>query len=226
MSTQFSTRSWVVFLACVVSTLIGAHGGANAAKTGEGNNSLASGSWSIQFAIDKDFDFISYEGATISAKYHFSDKSAIRGGLSLRGSTEDSESALIIIPADSILKESKSDQNSVSVGLKTLFLFYPSPQKEVNVFLGAGPILTYSRDKKNEGGDSATRRSWAIGIAAAFGVEWFATKSISILSEYGGSFEYETHLYKGKYDGRESKTEIDRFEMSTLSVKLGVSFYF
>ena len=57
----------------------------------EKQNSLVAGSWSLQFRITDNFQLSSFQGATISAKRHFSEGRAIRFGMSLNGSVTDKE---------------------------------------------------------------------------------------------------------------------------------------
>ena len=48
---------------------------------------LNAGLWSIQFGIAENFTLRSFNGSTFSGKYQFTDKSALRLGITMNGNT-------------------------------------------------------------------------------------------------------------------------------------------
>ncbi len=75
-----------------------------------------------------------------------------------------------------------------------------------------------------------TSKRWSLGISANLGAEWFATKNISFLAEYGLSLNYiwvkdsRTDKTAGIVVESENKSKI--FNLSATSVKFGLSVYF
>ncbi len=53
------------------------------------SNSLKEGVWALQFGIGGNFTLTTFQGATIGAMYRLSDKNAVRGGITINGSTND-----------------------------------------------------------------------------------------------------------------------------------------
>ena len=65
-------------------------------------------------------------------------------------------------------------------------MLYFRPEREVKFYLGAGPYVGYDlgRRERNEATLERSQR-FTVGIGGRLGTEWFATKSISLLAEYG-----------------------------------------
>lgn len=59
-------------------------------------NSLLKGAWALQFQINNNFSVSSFQGSTLSAKRHFSNKKAMRFGVSLSGSISEQDQSSII----------------------------------------------------------------------------------------------------------------------------------
>ena len=168
-------------------------------------NSLEKGAWALQFQIGNSFTLRAFQGATISAKRHYSENSAIRLGTSISLAASDGDYTGTTTQADTILGSNSgaASDDYQSIQVTAQYLYYPNPQALVNVFFGAGPLIQYSRSHGNgnrlwsssggyETADSGTSdaKSWAIGANAVAGVEWFATKSLSFHAEYGLSIQY------------------------------------
>jgi len=197
---------------------------------------LKADSWSFQFAINDNFDFNSFEGTNLSCKKHLSDTKAWRLGVGLSAtSRNNSETTNNQNQSGS---EDANSQSGLYVDLSLLLLHYKSPKSRVAFFYGIGPEVGLSRNKSESepvyppANISHSYYSWSIGggIRGILGVEWFATKDISLFAEYGTSLEY---LYS--YTEQESKyndsfnisKEIDRmFILKANQVTLGVSVYF
>ncbi|NIV16363.1 MAG: outer membrane beta-barrel protein, partial [Aliifodinibius sp.] len=166
-------------------------------------SSLIEDSWSLQFRISQDFTLSSFLGGNLSAKKHFSNKSAIRFGVSLSGETSEEEMTEELRNLLDKSSEDESEQDFVSLKISTQYLYYPNSHKPVNLFIGAGPFLEYSILDLNQQmeitqNDTTGRSqeidrsvdSWGLGVLFAIGVEWFMTRNLSLLAEYGTSFSY------------------------------------
>jgi hypothetical protein len=228
-------RRLVVVMSCMAFSNVFAQ--TEASPQMETKNSLFKGSWSVQFRITNDFVLSDFQGGTLSAKRHFSDKKAVRFGLSLSGNTGDSEERSVLGPMID------GTGNGLSVGLSLQYLVYPSPQKSVMAFFGAGPYFNFSRSNqtstKQTVPSSRTKWEnsvWSAGISGLLGVEWFVSRSLSFIAEYASSLGYnsasveemnEVQAPSGDFArANESRRDASVFRLGSESVKFGLSVYF
>ncbi len=213
------------------------------AQENKRENSLETGAWALQFQISRNFTLSRFEGSVISAKRHFSDKKSLRFGLSLNASISDAEQNSTRVVSDTLnqINKNDGDDNTQNIELNVQYLFYPSPEKEINFFFGVGPMIGFNRSNSETGSERGiqnpvestsqrTSKRWSLGISANLGAEWFATKNISFLAEYGLSLNYiwvkdsRTDKTAGIVVESENKSKI--FNLSATSVKFGLSVYF
>jgi hypothetical protein len=206
-------------------------------------NSLVKGAWALQFQINNNFSLSSFQGSTLSAKRHYSNKKAIRFGVSLNGSFSDQDQSSEV--PGMVGPKNESDENSQSIGINTQYVFYPAPDKSVNFFFGAGPFTQFLRSNRtsttSSGFSTSTRTktkgtTWAAGISGVLGVEWFATRSISFVAEYSSNLGYnsasqtDTAEQKTGTSGYTVTNELKRkskgLQLSSGFVRFGLSVYF
>jgi hypothetical protein len=239
----------VIAIIIAMMTVIGFQSQAKA----EGNkNYLVRGSWSMQFRISNNFTLSNFEGGLISAKRHLSEKSAIRFGLSLSGSTSDRSTDVISITEDSLRRRARDesrddDLDAFSAGITSQIMFYTTSDKALNFYFGVGPDFNYTRSKRNsviqndqdhipvrDGTDSAFGRQWSFGLLGSWGVEWFITRKLSIMAEYGAGMEYFSRHEESKSityieDRTATSQKIndeDGFRFYSANVNFGLSVYF
>lgn len=214
------------------------------AQNNEQRNSLKEDIWALQFQITDNFSLKAFQGFAISAKKHFHNTSALRVGVGLNITISDADNVSRRLPADTLRQSEKNKSNVKSIDISTQYLFYPNPDADINVFFGAGPLLSYSSNKvENEqtynfGTITDKLKSvmndnqLAIGASALLGVEWFASKNISFLAEYALSFEYitakmtRTQSSTISTDRTETESNLEYFRVYPLLVKFGLSVYF
>lgn len=167
-------------------------------------NSLEQGSWALLFQVNglPSVDF--FEGM-IAAKYHVTNRQAWRFGIGGNGGTSGGGAHV---------------QGGASVLAQ--YVLYPRTDREVNLYLGAGPRvgLSYMRSER-PALDDDRRTRWDLGLTGRLGVEWFATRSISLLGEYGNEIAI-------RFENRSVNNEEDDFSdyLYRTSVKLGIAAYF
>lgn len=203
-------------------------------------NGLKAGSWSLQFSINNNFNLSSFEGTVISAKKHFSDKKAIRFGVTLNGSTRNSSVENEDFSADTLAnRNEKTDKlDGFNFGFNSHFMYYPSPQNAINIYWGVGPTLQLVLSKSeairevldNESQTNERKKtSISVGLSSVLGVEWFASKNISFIAEYGLQASYQYTKDEQSSDSSNRRTSINRlktFNISRDAVKFGLSVYF
>ena len=193
--------------------------------------------WALQFQIDRDFTLSAFQGTILSAKYQVSVQNAFRLGVSgdlAKSSEKDNEEG------PSYYREGSEEESSMyDIGLTFQYLRYPNPTNRILVFYGIGPFWRYTTDSysfayteeddESEDKRESTRKTWRLGVAGVMGVEWFVTRDISLLGEYG--------IQAGYYSRKSSWEEEDYFEgtdeikrsrvfLEPSSVKFGLSVYF
>lgn len=212
--------------------------------------SLREGSWALQFGIDRDFTLTTFQGSTIGAKYQLSKKHAIRGGFTISGTTNDASNSLSgsIGDVDAGTVPENSSGKSAGVNLILQYLLYLNPNGSVHFYSGFGPLVSYtysnsSSDDYNlstSGGQGYWVRyqyeykntQWAIGVAAAVGVEWFACRWLSLHADYNEAVQYQW-ISSSRNDSQSSSTNPAYIPLKLISSgsnkgwrlnSLGVSF--
>jgi opacity protein-like surface antigen len=212
-------------------------------------NSLEKGSWSFQFQIAQYFQLSSFNGQTISFKYHLTESSAVRAGITLNGSYADNDNNQVDVSYDLALKN-VSEKDEIGITISADYLFYLNPKNPINFFFGGGLLFGFSKsnseDKNNDFRSDTlyqvrknitdqTSNSYGLNLLA--GVEWFVNSFISIHAEY------YTQIYYSK-NSRESKSvrtnltdttkdlimttenSNERFRIYPNGIKFGLSVYF
>jgi len=199
--------------------------------------------WALQFQISQNFTLTSFQGSAISLKRQFSPNMAIRIGASMSISSSTSESELTNMPDSFMYYTQSGFGNSQSVLITAQYLRYPDPIAGVNLFFGAGPLVSFGRTKdfrelitmvanapisRVNVVDEVT--SWSTGLSMVAGLEWFATTWISISAEYGSSLEYNWRKSTRRQElfspSSDSESKSSLFGFRPTSVRFGVSAYF
>ncbi len=213
---------------------------------GPRENSLRDGSWSLQFQIDEDFVLREFNGSSISVKWHTSRHSAWRVGVGARLDFSDTDQNSTNTTRDPLTSARADDvySNEQFLELNFQYLRYPRPDADINIFMGVGPVVAFSRDHDElvsffeRPADSVTARtdetrdflSWSVGMSGLLGVEWFAKKSISIHAEYNYAVRF---VWSSRETTRVSGSTISVFDSDTKrwdyvsgAVRFGLSAYF
>ena len=206
-------------------------------------NSLKKDKWALQFQVSNFVNVSSFQGSTFSLKKHVSDKAAWRLGLTLHFEVKDENTEIILYPNTNA--PGYNDLTDVRIGIALQKVFYPNPTADVNVFWGMGPTYSYeyrlsdreniSIDRTYQDKRSFEIHSWSLGINGILGVEWFATKSISFLAEYGTAVTYSSRITRiirrsvrddFLYLDQDSTNRLNDISLSSSRVKFGLSVYF
>jgi len=192
-------------------------------------NSLSDGAWALQFSFDSGFS-----GGRVAAKYHLSDKNALRAGLSFFGSTSDLEGS------SSFGETFDQDDDFAITNGELLFVRYPRPLAAAHFYFGGGPYVQYREQNRHQfdtdpvnGPVERIREEESIeaGLTGILGAEWFASRALSLHVEYmirGGKFrrDYkESTTSTFDYDTYETTNEGWEFEAGD-RVMMGLAIYF
>jgi len=203
---MYQQRSRLLFLV-LISLLVTFY--VQAQDTSSERNSLKAGAWALQFGITSNFTLTSFQGTTISTKYHFSDRDAIRGGMTINGSTTNGNNSVFGWVGDtsygSVPGNSSTDAANVSFILQ--YLRYMNPNGPVHFYFGLGPSVSYTYSHSSSDKSSlytsnfqgywvrtvttSSSTQWAIGWTCVVGVEWFACQWLSIRAEYSEGIQHQ-----------------------------------
>ena len=188
---------------------------------------FSKGKFSLQYQVLEDFSLTDFQGSIISARYFTSDRGVIRIGFSSDYSKNKENLIGEAITANRI----KSD--SFMFGVETQYLYYIT-NNNLSLYTGLGPKISYINSSSKlfsnntPAGEYNIKQSiekyeYGLGILAVLGGEYFVTKYLSIIAEYGIICQYELTKIKHSITG---ERENEGYELKPLKAKLGVSFNF
>ncbi len=173
------------------------------------STSLREGAWALQFGIASNFTLTSFQGTTIAAKYQFSPMSAIRGGITINGSTSSGSNSTAETVADTNYGAvpGSSSSNSSSIAFVIQYLWYMAPSGPVHFYAGLGPNFGYAHSHRNSDNSAlyninsseswvrsvsaSGSNQWSVGATGSVGVEWFATRWLSLHADYFEAVQYQ-----------------------------------
>jgi hypothetical protein len=189
------------------------------------------GKWALQFQITEDFTLSSFQGSIVSLKYHSSDQSAWRAGLSLdlSSTSEQLTNSDGGIPVSTL----DVDSSTQSARLDLQYLRHARGKRPLRFVFGGGPFAgfanrTVERSRDGVAGPRQEYDEWSAGISALVGAEWFVGAGFSLHAEYGFEFSHERRDGSAESSELDLRQDID-FEstgFSSRGVLLGVSAYF
>ncbi len=192
------------------------------------------GKWALQFGISHSFTLTNFDGATFSGKYHFTNNSAIRIGVTLGYNDKDKEiSGTNILPDTTKIYDYDGNLSSANIRIALQYLHYLEMTKSISSYYGAGLYyFTRPYDENLEDYRLEKISYFGYGFDLLMGVEWFATSSIGVNAEYGLSFGYSykevtserTYTYNDEKSKRYSNES--GFALYSQRVKFGLSVYF
>ena len=182
-------------------------------------NSLENDKWTLQFGISDNLTLSNFNGATLSVKRQFSDKSALR--LGFKGKYNE-------------VRYDKSNYYKYQYFLFTadlIYMYYINPFDIIKIYGYAG--AGFSREHIYDNGYSydgfKNTSEYSFGPSLGAGVEYFVFNSMSVFAEYNFDFRF------GKKDFYENgiissanpiyKT-LNINEFTYDNVKFGLSVYF
>ena len=173
-------------------------------------NSLKEGAWALQFGIGGNFTLTSFQGSTIAVKYQLSDRTAIRGGITIYGSNSNGNNSASGAVADSSYGTlpGNSSTNGTNVSFVLQYLWYLNPSGPVHFYVGVGPSLAYSYSHSSSDNSyfeyqpgqnsfweqniyNSNSHLWTVGGTGVAGVEWFASQWLSLRAEYSEGIQYQ-----------------------------------
>jgi hypothetical protein len=191
------------------------------------------GKFALQFQIADNFQLSSFQGTTLSGKYHFSCWDAVRLGLSIELGDSESETKIDYLDTSAVAK-SKEDGNKFGLTLKSQYIRYFRGTKDISFFGGIGPFISFNDQSFKrvieENGIDITRETeasgFSFGLDLIIGVDWMFSNYMSLSAEYGLNFSYRSSEINSKDDSAEANHETTAFNISGNNINFGITVYF
>ncbi|GAB4169725.1 MAG: hypothetical protein Kow00108_03470 [Calditrichia bacterium] len=193
------------------------------------DESLA-GRKAIQFSIGSNFKLGYIDGSIISFRYHISDRSAIRIGLSSNYTNGDESYELIINNSNDPDPET-IDSTEFSIILSSYYFRYFNSTGKIRGYAGLGPYFSYFYSKYNTSftydNTKLSLKSIGFGLQTIIGIEWRLKPYLCVLGEYVVRYSYIKDKYSNNEDfGWENRREKKYINVEPGDVRMGVAFYF
>lgn len=181
------------------------------AQSADSTNSH-SRSWAFQLGIGSNFTLTSFQGSTVGLLYRISEANAVRGGITLSGSTSDGTSLYAGAVHDTSASNMPGNSSSKSVNISFViqYLWYGRPGGPLVFYGGTGPYLSYSYSRSSQlynnlysyydtgstigywstTSYNSSSTQWGAGVAIAAGVEWPALSWLSLHADYTEGIQY------------------------------------
>ncbi|MCK5145380.1 hypothetical protein KAR48_01420 [bacterium] len=185
------------------------------------------GLYSIQFAMDKDFEWRSFEGSLISLKYNMSPKTALRLGISPMSLTRIND-----METDAGILKREVSERSIRVALT--FIQRIRARQYTSFYVGGGPIVLFSdyNEEYTEGSalkskSTCKKTCREYGLQLILGAEVFIKKYVSLFVEYGAQIsKNKITLESDPCPESSGKRASSETMLLAKPVELGISIYF
>ncbi|MBZ0198551.1 MAG: hypothetical protein K8H86_01700 [Ignavibacteriaceae bacterium] len=193
--------------------------------------------FALQFQLGDNIRLTSFEGFTISGKYHLS-KFAIRAGIEAGNFNTKSNNRNFT--ADTLTSSTEEENHGINIRINLQGLYYFNVYKDVAAYTGGGPFFAfYKRNKTAYYNYSSPEKkiqkenSTEIGLTALIGVEWFVKENIGLSAEYGinfSNYHMTIDLISEPINGSNTpktfnSAEYKIFQVYANSAKLGIVIY-
>ncbi len=149
---------------------------------------FAKGTKALLFQISNNFTLRSFEGGLISFKRHFSEKNALRIGISFSGNHDEYKQQRVSHPSDTLDYHQNNMTSSVTASVYATYIRYVHSGKIITPYFGLGIIIGFDHVYRSYYGyTDPGLNEWNLGPLGLFGVEWLPHPNIGINAEYNCS---------------------------------------
>lgn len=193
---------------------------------------FAKGTKALLFQISNNFTLRSFEGGLISFKHHFSEKNALRIGISFSGNHDENTDHNVSYPVDTLNQHFKDVNSTASFSIYSSYIHYLNNTSVIKTYYGIGlyvgydhRYLTYDENPYNN------INTWSFGPTGLFGVEWFPHSNIGLIAEYNFSGKlsfgksYVLNYRSSDGSGIKTHTTTYSYGLGQQNVRLGLSVY-
>lgn len=212
------------------------------------NNFYPPHGFGLEFGLSGLFNFTNYSGNNlIAGKYQMDNNSAIRLGFSgafntTSGTQTYTNNFVSSTGTSNFTKQVTNSSSSMTIGINADYQYYINPSDIIKAYVGIGPTFSIGYNNKvysdvffdnlETSNYTNSSYSWSIGARVCLGVEWFATKNLSLFAEYGLVASYTQNF------GNSTIVDLDTsnstgvvsvgngITINPLNIQLGIAAYF
>lgn len=191
--------------------------------------------WALQFQAGYNLQIQAFNGMTVSLKYHFSEKTALRFGAGYYGRTNDGQ-----VEHKNVFEDNYSDEINYQYQFNGAidYIYYVNPFSRFNIFWGIGPSgkYSYGYDEYPVSDEELIHvyenKEWAVGLNAVLGAEWIPVSDFSLFAEYNAVGYYGKTRGLAKEVSKEGCYiekyihSSEKWEFNGNRALLGISVYF
>ena len=191
--------------------------------------------WALQFQAGYNFQIQAFNGLTVTLKYHFNEKSALRFGAGYFGQTNDGQ-----IELNNVFEDNYYDEIDYQYQFNGVidYIYYVNPFSRFSIFWGTGPSVKYNYGYDEypvSNGDLIhiyKTKEWAVGLNAVLGAEWIPVSDFSVFAEYEAAGYYGKTRYLTAEVSKKGCTiekyirSTEKWEFIGNRALLGISVYF
>ena len=197
-----------------------------------------------------------FDGGIVSAKYHLSDQSALRGSLGFirTDQFQDQNSDREEMDPDSSITLQNfaflaEELDLWTVDVSLVYLRYIQATPSLSMYVGAGPGFNLALDDESRSSgrqtitdreiffttlDAVVEDMWGTGFHFVLGGEWFITPGISFIAEYHSTLFYSSFERTRVLESANTATfnrntfqeKVQGVSFESQPVRFGVSVYF
>ena len=191
------------------------------------------GKFALQFQITENFSLSNFQGTVFSGKYNFSNRDAIRLGVSVEYTDLNSDGTRSR-PDTNLVDTNSRTTNRFNIVINAQYLYTLTVLNDIGFFIGVGPFLRFEDNKieenytyyQTEEHRNETTKYYGVGLDVISGVEWMFNKSMSLSAEYGLRFIYLSgEIVDDREVYRQERNE-NTFYITGDNVKFGITVYF
>lgn len=191
------------------------------------------GKFALQFQINRDFQLSDFQGSTLSGKYHFSRRDAVRLGISINITDSDRDNSINEIDSSRVYYED-GDENRFDVRINTQYIRHISVMNDISFFAGGGPFVSFfSSDEATkvigygeEIDRNRTLDGFSFGLELILGVEWMFYDNMTLSAEYGINADYSKLDAKAVEGETIQESTVKSYNLNYNKIKFGLSIYF
>jgi len=232
---SFYTFNIIILIVFSCFTIGNSYGQENNTRDSTKTTSLKKGKFALQFQITENFRLSDFQGALISAKYHFSPESAVRFGVGLGADFTETDQLQKFVSNGDDSDDPFFWKRELMINTVFQFIYYLNAIKNPCFFIAIGPKFDYTRSKEMRGEKPLKERSpnirtsykaYGLGFGAVLnlGTELFIRKNVSLQAEYGVRYMYEYKKHTTLQPSKNSYT-YEKHTFHPSKVKFGISLY-
>jgi hypothetical protein len=191
------------------------------------------GKFALHFQVRGLLNLSDFQGGTLSGAHNFSDRDAVRIGITILLNNTDRDNEINEIDSTQYYYLYGND-NAYQIVINAQYIHHIAVHSDISFFVGAGPYVSFSSSEENRkyiryGEESFWKRNsdgFGLGLELILGVEWMFYKNMILSAEYGMNGRYSVNDLTEQEDEGILETHSRILNVSYNIIKFGLSVYF